>query len=167
MGKSYHPGCFRCCVCNECLDGVPFTVVTLNFIILNDIKLFIWIDRLTLTIKFTVLTTIIICLPQNAVFVRKVSFLLSYLSSFLKNIFILGITPLSNSEETVRVVSMDKDYHVDCYVCESCNMQLTDEPDKRCYPLDGHLLCRNCHLQRINVQNRMAEPAPISYQFLN
>lgn len=80
--------------------------------------------------------------------------------------FFIGITPLSNSDETVRVVSMDKDYHVDCYVCESCNMQLTDESDKRCYPLDGHLLCRNCHLQRINAHNRMIEPAAVSYQFL-
>ncbi|KAK9746933.1 LIM domain [Popillia japonica] len=50
-----------------------------------------------------------------------------------------GITPVEGTEETVRVVSMDKDFHVDCYICEECGMQLTDEPDKRCYPLEGRL----------------------------
>lgn len=110
---------------------------------------------------------ITICMRRNADFAIKVSLKSSSTLEKFHAIFLLiGITPLSNSEETVRVVSMDKDYHVDCYVCESCNMQLTDESDKRCYPLDGHLLCRNCHLQRINAHNRMIEPAAVSYQFL-
>ena len=29
-----------------------------------------------------------------------------------------GITPVEGTEETVRVVAMEKDFHVDCYVCE-------------------------------------------------
>jgi len=40
---------------------------------------------------------------------------------------------------------------VSCVVVQDCEMQLTDEPAQRCYPLDGHLLCRACHLQRISV----------------
>ena len=28
-------------------------------------------------------------------------------------------------------------------------MQLTDEPDKRCYPLDDHLFCRKCHINEL------------------
>lgn len=67
-----------------------------------------------------------------------------------------GITPVEGTEETVRVVSMNKDFHVDCYICEDCGIQLTDEPDKRCYPLEGCLLCRSCHLTRIS--NNPSEP---------
>ncbi len=30
-------------------------------------------------------------------------------------------------------------------------MQLTDEPDKRCYPLESSLLCHTCHLRRLGI----------------
>lgn len=29
-----------------------------------------------------------------------------------------GITPVEGTPDTVRVVAMEKDFHVDCYVCE-------------------------------------------------
>lgn len=62
---------------------------------------------------------------------------------------------------------MDKDFHVDCYICEECGMQLTDEPDKRCYPFEGRLMCRSCHIQKMQPHHMVvAEPVSASYQYL-
>lgn len=38
------------------------------------------------------------------------------------------------------------------FCSQDCGIQLTDESDKRCYPLDNHLFCHGCHIQRLKSQ---------------
>ncbi|XP_059143329.1 lipoma-preferred partner homolog [Physella acuta] len=62
------------------------------------------------------------------------------------------IMPDAGQDETVRIVAMDKSFHVGCYRCEDCNCQLSSEAEGRgCYPLDDHILCKNCNAKRIQA----------------
>ncbi|MPC23766.1 LIM domain-containing protein jub [Portunus trituberculatus] len=203
MGKSYHPGCFRCCICNECLDGVPFTVDVDNKIYCvhdyhrsvlgkawgvgeeqdggvregkgkcngkegngreerkdesEEVHLKTPRQRPLLQWRH-VLTPGHCSSPQHAAAhyqEHTPSYCLRKDQMFAPKCAACGksITPVEGTGETVRVVSMDKDFHVDCYVCENCGLQLTDEPDQRCYPLEGRLLCRTCHLHRLHAMGR-------------
>ncbi|CAL1610923.1 unnamed protein product [Knipowitschia caucasica] len=59
------------------------------------------------------------------------------------------IIPAPGSEETVRVVALDRNFHLKCYRCEDCARPLSIEADENgCYPLDGRILCMKCHTQR-------------------
>ncbi|XP_062416846.1 thyroid receptor-interacting protein 6 isoform X5 [Pungitius pungitius] len=60
------------------------------------------------------------------------------------------IMPEQGQEETVRIVALDRSFHVNCYICEECGLLLSSEGEGRgCYPLDGHILCKNCSACRI------------------
>ncbi|XP_073182640.1 thyroid receptor-interacting protein 6-like isoform X2 [Lepidochelys kempii] len=112
MGKAYHPQCFTCVVCHQCLDGVPFTVDA---------------------------TSQVHCIED---FHRK----------FAPRCSVCGnaIMPEPGQEETVRIVALDRSFHIGCYKCEECGLLLSSEGEGRgCYPLDGHILCKSCSARRI------------------
>ncbi|XP_028299573.1 lipoma-preferred partner isoform X2 [Gouania willdenowi] len=61
------------------------------------------------------------------------------------------IMPAPGQEETVRIVALDRDFHVQCYRCEDCGCLLSEGDNQGCYPLDGHVLCKNCNSNRIQA----------------
>ncbi|NWU96777.1 LPP protein, partial [Upupa epops] len=61
------------------------------------------------------------------------------------------IMPAPGQEETVRIVALDRDFHVHCYRCEDCGGLLSEGDNQGCYPLDGHILCKTCNSARIQA----------------
>ncbi|CAF0971585.1 unnamed protein product [Adineta ricciae] len=120
LGNTYHPGCFRCTVCNECLDGLPFTIN-------KERRLFCLYDY------------------HN-----------TYAPRCAKCAF--PICPEEGSDESIRVVAMNKNFHVDCYRCEDCQCSLSNEQTTAvlggCCPLeDGTLLCYRCRIRRAGTSD--------------
>lgn len=52
---------------------------------------------------------------------------------------------------------------------QDCGVQLTDEQDKRCYPLDDHLFCQTCHIKRLHqvYPGEQFYMDPYTYNILN
>ena len=66
--------------------------------------------------------------------------------------FSVKMTFISGLEETVRVVALDRSFHVRCYNCEDCGLQLSSGDEGHgCYPLDDHVLCKQCNTRRIQL----------------
>jgi len=69
------------------------------------------------------------------------------------------IVPEPGKEESLRIIALDRNYHVNCYVCEDCGQKLSSKAEGGgCYPLDGHILCRGCNAKRVlKLTNPTAE----------
>lgn len=108
-GRPYHPQCFCCVVCGKSLDGIPFTVDATNQIhCIEDFHK--WdINLLKFSHNFS-------------------SFLLIYVYIYIFCLFRkfaprccvcqLPIMPEPGQDETVRVVALDRSFHIACYKCE-------------------------------------------------
>lgn len=64
------------------------------------------------------------------------------------------IIPKEDGTDSYTVECLGHSYHENCYRCEVCFLQLTPEPNEHgCYPLDGKMLCKSCHLSLVSAQH--------------
>uniref|UniRef100_A0A915KTU8 LIM zinc-binding domain-containing protein n=1 Tax=Romanomermis culicivorax TaxID=13658 RepID=A0A915KTU8_ROMCU len=62
-----------------------------------------------------------------------------------------SIVPEPGSNETMRVVSLNRSYHIDCYKCEECGLKLSSRIEgHECYPFENQILCRTCSANKRN-----------------
>ncbi|KPP66127.1 Filamin-binding LIM protein 1-like [Scleropages formosus] len=60
------------------------------------------------------------------------------------------IVPADDGKDSYTVECLGRSFHEECYRCETCQVLLSPEPNEQgCYPLDGRVLCKTCHLALI------------------
>lgn len=64
------------------------------------------------------------------------------------------IIPKDDGTDSYTIECLGHTYHENCYRCEVCAIQLSPEPNEHgCFPLEGKMLCKNCHLNLVSGQH--------------
>lgn len=172
MGNMYHVQCFCCYRCNTNLQGKPFYAVegqpfcevdyyeTLEKCSVCDKPILDRILRATGKPYHPTCFTCVVCgksldgIPFTVDAMNQIHCIEDFHKKFAPRCCVceLPIMPEEGQEETVRVVALDRSFHVRCYRCEDCGLLLSSEAEGRgCYPLDDHILCKNCNAHRIRM----------------
>ncbi|XP_018027959.1 lipoma-preferred partner homolog isoform X2 [Hyalella azteca] len=177
MDQVFHIRCFDCIVCHLQLQGKPFYAVdskpyceqcyvnTLEKCCVCTQPILERILRATGKPYHPACFTCVVChkaldgIPFTVDAANQIHCIDDFHKKFAPRCSVCQepIMPEPGLEETVRVVALDRSFHVNCYKCEDCGLLLSSEAEGRgCYPLDGHVLCKACNAARIQALSNAA-----------
>ncbi|XP_041071458.1 lipoma-preferred partner [Carcharodon carcharias] len=171
MDQVFHVDCFTCMTCSHKLRGQPFYAVekksycepcyvnTLEKCSVCSKPIMERILRATGKAYHPQCFTCVMChrsldgIPFTVDASNQIHCIEDFHKKFAPRCCVCNeaIMPAQGQEETVRIVALDRDFHVQCYRCEDCNILLSDGDTQGCYPLDGHIYCKNCNAKRIQT----------------
>ena len=170
MGRLYHIACFNCSVCMNPLQGKPFYALEGKPLCQRDYMntlekcckcyapILDRILRATGKPYHPQCFTCVVCnrsldgVPFTVDATNQIHCIQDFHRRFAPKCSVCRhpIMPEAGQEETVRVVALDRSFHVGCYKCEDCSLLLSSEEEGHgCYPLDDHVLCKECSTRRI------------------
>ncbi|XP_067898945.1 lipoma-preferred partner [Heterodontus francisci] len=171
MDRVFHVDCFICVTCGHKLRGQPFYAVekksycepcyinTLEKCSVCSKPIMERILRATGKAYHPQCFTCVVChrsldgIPFTVDASNQIHCIEDFHKKFAPRCSVCNeaIMPAQGQEETVRIVALDRDFHVQCYRCEDCNILLSDGDTQGCYPLDGHIYCKACNATRIQT----------------
>lgn len=122
-GNSYHPQCFTCVVCHKPLEGASFIVDKTNQPhCVDDYHRYVpWVSRSPLWPQWSsVLSSLDLTKGWNVSFWISLYFLFCACRKYAPRCSVCAepIMPEPGKDETVRVVALEKNFHMKCYKCE-------------------------------------------------